>query len=103
MPSPYLQYYWFTDEILKSQVKSRQTRAQQVMEIEKQVLAGYRQPSVNKEPQEIQRGGKWHADMMIGMLGAIANDARQIFIANVPNHGALPELPYEKIVEVRCV
>lgn len=103
MPSPYLQYYWFTDEILKSQVKSRQTRAQQVMEMEKQVLAGYRQPSVNKEPQEIQRGGKWHADMMIGMLGAIANDARQIFIANVPNHGALPELPYEKIVEVPAV
>ncbi len=103
MPSPYLQYYWFADEIQKNQVESGQTRAQQVMEMERQILAGYRLASANKEPLQIQRGGKWHADMMVGMLGAIANDARQIFIANVPNHGALPELPYEKIVEVPAV
>ena len=47
-------------------------------------------------------GGKWHADMMIGLVGAIANDSRSVYIANVPNRGSMPELPYEKIVEVGC-
>ncbi len=100
MPSPYLQYYWFTGEILEQQVQSGRTRAQEVMQMEQDILADYQKAAAGEKPFETLRGGKWHADMMVGMLGAIANDARQVFIANVPNHGALPELPYNKIVEV---
>ena len=37
--------------------------------------------------------------MMVGVIGAIANDTRDLFIVNVPNHGSLPDLPYHKIVE----
>jgi 6-phospho-beta-glucosidase len=100
LPSPYLQYYYFTQEIIRHQQESGRTRAQEVMEIEKGLLKEYEQVARGRKSLESRRGGQWHADMMVGMLAAIANDTREVYIVNVPNHGALPELPYEKIVEV---
>jgi 6-phospho-beta-glucosidase len=100
LPSPYLQYYYFTEEILQRQKEAGKTRAQEVMEIEKGLLREYDEVARGKKPLEARRGGKWHADMMVGTIAAIANDSREVYIVNVPNHGALPELPYEKIVEV---
>lgn len=100
LPSPYLQYYWFTDEILEQQIRSGRTRAQEVIQMEQEILAEYRKVAAGERPFETLRGGEWHADMMVGMLGAIANDTREVFIVNTPNHGALPELPFNKIVEV---
>jgi len=93
LPSPYLQYYWFTDEILEQQIRSGRTRAQEVIQMEQEILAEYRKVAAGERPFETLRGGEWHADMMVGMLGAIANDTREVFIVNTPNHGALPELP----------
>lgn len=103
LPSPYLQYYYFTKEIVDRQRESGTTRAQEVMDIEKDLLVEYNRVSSGQKRLEKSRGGKWHADMMVGLLGTIANDARDIYIVNVPNRGCLPELPYEKIVEVPAV
>ena len=103
LPSPYLQYYYFTKEILEHQREAGKTRAQEVMEIEKDLLVEYNRVSQGQKTLEKSRGGKWHADMMVGLLGAIANDTRDVYIVNVPNHGSLPELPYEKVVEVPAV
>ena len=100
LPSPYLQYFYFTPEIAAMQRASGVTRAMEVMSLEKDLLSEYREVAAGGRPLSIRRGGKWHADMMVGMLGAIANDARELYIVNVPNHGSMPELPYEKIVEV---
>jgi len=103
LPSPYLQYYYFTREIVEQQRESGRTRAEEVMEIEKDLLTEYNRVTSGQKKLEKSRGGRWHADMMVGLLGAIVNDTREIFIVNVPNRGALPELPYNKIVEVPAV
>ncbi|MGI6632744.1 MAG: 6-phospho-beta-glucosidase [Bacillota bacterium] len=103
LPSPYLQYYYFTEEILKYQKETGKTRAEQVMELESSILAEYEEVTAGRKDFKLRRGGKWHADMMIGLVGAIANDSRSVYIANVPNRGSMPELPYEKIVEVPAV
>ena len=103
LPSPYLQYYYFTKEIVDLQRESGTTRAQEVMDIEKELLVEYNRVTSGQKHLEKSRGGKWHADMMVGLLGAIVNDAKDVYIVNVPNHGSLPELPYEKIVEVPAI
>lgn len=103
LPSPYLQYYCFTGEIVKQQKESGKTRAQEVMELEKSILEHFAEVTAGRKTLELKRGGKWHADMMIGLLGAIAGDSRSLYIVNVPNHGSMPELPYGKIVEVPAV
>jgi 6-phospho-beta-glucosidase len=103
LPSPYLQYYYFTREIIEHQRESGRTHAEYAMEIEKNLLAEYNRVTSGKKKLEKSRRGKWQADMMVGLLGAIANDSREIYIVNVPNRGALPELPDNKIVEVPAV
>jgi 6-phospho-beta-glucosidase len=103
LPSPYLQYYYFTREIIEHQRESGRTHAEYAMEIEKNLLAEYNRVTSGKKKLEKSRRGKWQADMMVGLLGAIANDSREIYIVNIPNRGALPELPDNKIVEVPAV
>jgi 6-phospho-beta-glucosidase len=103
LPSPYLQYYYFSDEMIRYRVSTGKTRAQEVIELEKAILADFEKVTAGRKKLEIKRGGKWHADMMIGMLSAIAQDSRSIYIVNVPNRGSMPELPYDKIVEVPAV
>lgn len=103
LPSPYLQYYFFTDEMTAAQQKSGRTRAQEVMDLERELLTEYRAAAQGKKSLEIRRGGQWHAEMMVGLLGAIAGDSREVYIVNAPNRGSLPELPYDKIVEVPAV
>jgi 6-phospho-beta-glucosidase len=100
LPSPYLQYYYFTDEMIAYQTVSGKTRAQEVMELEKAILADLEEVTAGRKEPAVKRGGRWHADMMIGLLGAIARDSRTVYIVNVPNRGSMPELPYDKIVEV---
>ncbi len=103
LPSPYLQYYCFTEEIVALQKSSGKTRAEEVIELERSILADYDLIARGKKAFSIRRGGRWHADMMVGMLGTIAQDKREIYIVNVPNRGAIPDLPYDKIVEVPAV
>lgn len=103
LPSPYLQYYYYTQEMLEHQQAVGMTRAYQVMQIEKELLMEYGKVAIGEKRLEKSRGGRWHADMMIGLLAAIANDSREVYIVNVPNRGSLPELPYEKIVEVPAI
>ena len=73
------------------------------MQLEQVILDECRKAAAGKRPFEALRGGKRHADMMVGMLGAIADDTREVFIVNTTNRGALPETPYDKIVEVPAV
>lgn len=103
LPSPYLQYYYFTNEIVDHQKEVGRTRAEEVIELEKSILADFEQVTAGRKRLELKRGGKWHADMMIGLLGAIASDSRSIYIVNVPNQGSMPELPFGKVVEVPAV
>jgi len=103
LPSPYLQYYYFPDEMIRHRIGSGKTRAQEVIELEKTILADFEKVTAGRKKLEIKRGGKWHADMMVGMLSAIAQDSRSVYIVNVPNRGSMPELPYDKIVEVPAV
>jgi 6-phospho-beta-glucosidase len=103
LPSPYLQYYYFPDEMIRYRMDSGRTRAEEIIELEKALLADFEEVTAGRKKLEIKRGGRWHADMMIGLLSAIARDSRSIYIVNVPNQGSMPELPYDKIVEVPAV
>lgn len=44
-----------------------------------------------------------HGDQAVGALFAIANDTRTQETVNVVNHGAVPNLPDDAIVEVGCI
>lgn len=104
IPSPYLMYYYYSDELLARLKAAPQTRAEEVMAIERDLLPFYREAAAQPEIDLWKkRGGDWHADMMMGMVAAIANDSGERFIVNLPNNGAVKGLPDDKVVELPAV
>jgi len=63
IPSPYLRYYYHHDEILKEQIRAEKTRAQKVMEIEKELLKLYSDRGLSEKPKLLEeRGGACYSD-----------------------------------------
>jgi 6-phospho-beta-glucosidase len=62
IPSYYLRYYYCRDEVLQEQLRGR-SRAEEVMEIEKELLEMYRDPALNEKPKLLeQRGGAFYSE-----------------------------------------
>ena len=47
-----------------------------------------------------RKGGGGHSDLAVRVISAIANDIGETFVVNVPNQGAITNLPQDAIVEV---
>lgn len=104
IPSPYLMYYYYSDALVARAKAAPLTRAQEVMAIERDLLPFYAEVATGERVDLWKkRGGDWHADMMMGLVAAIANDEQRRFIVNLPNNGTIKGLPDDKVVEVPAV
>ncbi len=104
VPSNYLQYYYRTAEKLEEQRREERSRAEQVMEIEEQLLALYRDPDLTEKPAILeQRGGAWYSTVATALIDSIANNTGDVHIVNTRNRGAIADLPPECAVEVAAV
>jgi len=50
-----------------------------------------------------RKGGGGHGDLAVRVMSAIANDAGEVFAVNIPNRGAVCNLPPEAILEVAAM
>lgn len=101
LPSPYLRYFYARDEMLAELQAKPQTRAQEVMAIERELLAIYADPSVSDPPESLsKRGGAWYSRAAVELMRALLADEPTIHVVNVPNRGAVPLLPDDAVVEV---
>ncbi len=104
LPTGYLQYYYHTEETLAKLKSQSQSRADVVMEIEKDILKLYSDPELNEKPKMLEkRGGAWYSDAAVAVMSAIENDKRELHIVNVPNNGTIEGLPRDSIIEVPAV
>jgi 6-phospho-beta-glucosidase len=102
LPCYYLRYYYRTSAVLAEQ-KSQQTRAEEVMEIERATLAKYADHALVERPPELsQRGGAWYNTAAVNFIKAVSGDTGQRQVLNVLNNGTLPGLPDDATVEVPC-
>jgi 6-phospho-beta-glucosidase len=102
IPSYYLRYFYLHDEVVDEQRHAR-TRAQEVADIERQLLEIYQDTSVDTKPELLtRRGGAFYSEAAVLLLAAVWNDTGDIQVVDVRNNGALPELPDEAVVEVPC-
>jgi 6-phospho-beta-glucosidase len=103
IPNSYLQYYYHTDRKLAAQEKWPPSRAEQVMEIEKDLLAQYAE-SDRVEPPEglMKRGGAYYSTVATQILNAHHNDLGEVHIVNVPHRGAVPGWPEDWVLEMPC-
>lgn len=103
IPNYYLQYYYYTDKKLKEQEKWPPSRAEVVMEVEKDLLAKYANPNLTEPPPELmKRGGAYYSTMATQLLNAHYNALGEVHVVNVKHGGAVPGWPEDWVLEMPC-
>jgi len=103
LPNSYLQYYYFTEKKLKEQEKWPPSRAEQVIEIEANLLRQYSEPNRTEPPDDLmKRGGAHYSIVATQLLDAHYNDLDETQILNVPHNGAISGYPGDWVLEMPC-
>lgn len=100
LPSYYLRYYYATDEVLHEQ-RDGHHRAQEVIQIEHDLLEMYRNPSLDTKPELLEhRGGAFYSEAAAQLIASLHDGRGDIQVVDTYNNGALPDLPGDVVVEV---
>jgi len=101
VPSYYLRYFYDHDGVVAEQQRSR-SRADEVAEIERELLALYADDRVDEKPELLgARGGSGYSDAAVALLASLLGSAGEArHVVNVRNDGTLPFLPDDAVVEV---
>jgi 6-phospho-beta-glucosidase len=100
VPSYYLRYYYLTRAVLAEQLHGP-TRAEAVMDIERQLFEMYRDPALDSKPDLLsQRGGAYYSEAATELMASLFADTGDVQVVDVRNDGAIPGLPANAVVEV---
>jgi 6-phospho-beta-glucosidase len=100
VPSYYLHYFYAHDEVLQEQLDGV-PRAQQVAEIERELLQMYRDPNLVEKPALLeQRGGAFYSEAALGLVESLVSGNGAIHEVDVRNDGTLAGLAADDVVEV---
>ncbi len=103
VPSYYLRYYYSHDRVV-SELRGRQTRAEAVAEMERQLLEMYADPALDSKPELLgQRGGAFYSEAAVDLLASLVNDTGDVQVVNLRNSGTLPFLSDDAVIEVPAV
>ncbi|MGI9008027.1 MAG: 6-phospho-beta-glucosidase [Streptosporangiaceae bacterium] len=103
IPSYYLRYFYAHDQVVTEQLTSP-TRAEQVAEIELELLAMYADPALDRKPDLLgQRGGAFYSEAAVALLASLVNNTGDTQVVNVRNNGTMPFLPDNAVIEVPSV
>jgi 6-phospho-beta-glucosidase len=104
LPCGYHRYYYCEKEMLEhslEQFKKGGTRAEQMKEVEASLFEIYKNPDLNKKPEELQkRGGAYYSDAACECISAIYNNKGITMVVSTQNNGAIPCIDPDSIVEV---
>jgi len=101
IPNYYLQYFYYTARKFEEQKKWPPSRAEAVMEIEKDLLRDYADPNLTEPPAELmKRGGAYYSTLATQLINAHFNDLGQVHVVNVRNDGAVKEWPADWVLEL---
>jgi 6-phospho-beta-glucosidase len=100
VPSGYLQYFYHRNRVIEKLQKAKQTRGEQVLELEKEIFADFLNPDFHEKPPSLKkRGGGGYSEVAIGVMDAIYNNKDTWHVINVPNNGVFKTLPDNAVME----
>jgi 6-phospho-beta-glucosidase len=100
IPSYYLHYFYCTDEAVRAQSSGPQ-RAEEVLEIERTLLAMYADPALDHKPALLeQRGGAYYSEAAAALVTSLLTGDGAHHYVDVRNGGTIAGLPAEAVVEV---
>ena len=101
IPNYYLQYFYYTAKKFNEQKKWPPSRAEQVMEIEKDLLRDYANPNLTEPPAELmKRGGAYYSTLATQLINSHYNDLGEVHVVNVRNNGAVKEWATDWVLEL---
>ena len=103
IPNYYLEYFYTTDRKLAEQKQWPPSRAEQVIEIEDDLLRQYAEPDRTEPPADLmKRGGAYYSTVATQLLNAHYNDLGETHVVNVRHDGAVPGWPVDWVLELPC-
>lgn len=104
IPSPYLQWYYQTDEKIRKIKDEGYTRGEEVMGLEKEIYKAYADEGQVTKPEILaKRGGGGYSEVAMSFVNAVHNNVDTGMVVNVPNRGAISFLPEDAVVEIGCL
>jgi 6-phospho-beta-glucosidase len=105
VPSYYLRYFYFHDEVVAEE-RQRPSRAAEVAAIERELMELYGDPTLDRKPELLsKRGGAFYSEAAVALIASLFGDgtgpevsAEQV--VNVRNRGTLPFLADDAVIEV---
>ncbi|PSH22913.1 6-phospho-beta-glucosidase [Yersinia pseudotuberculosis] len=107
IPCPYHRYFYQTQDMLAEEMAAaaeRGTRAEQVMQVEKELFALYADPHLDTKPEQLSfRGGSFYSEVALELIRAIHNNLGTQLVVNTTNRGAIRGLSDDSVVETNCI
>lgn len=107
LPCGYHRYYYLEKEMLEHSIeefKKGGTRAEQMKAVEASLFEIYKNPDLNKKPEELQkRGGAYYSEAACECINAIYNNKGIHMVVSTQNNGAITCLDSDSVVEVSCL
>jgi 6-phospho-beta-glucosidase len=103
IPNYYLEYFYYTARKAAEQQKWPPSRAEEVMEVEKDLLRQYADPALTEPPADLmKRGGAYYSTAATQMINAHFNDLGETHILNTRHGGAVAGWPADWVLEMPC-
>lgn len=101
VPSYYLHYFYDHDAVVEHQ-RDHQSRAEEVADIERQLLELYADERLAEKPELLsRRGGAFYSEAAVELLASLfGRGPSPRHVVNLRNNGALPFLADDAVVEV---
>lgn len=103
IPNYYLEYYYNTAQKLEMQAEWPPSRADQVIQIEAELLRQYADPALDVPPPGLmQRGGAYYSTLATRVIHAHHNNLGEVQIVNTRQGSAVTEYPADWVMELPC-
>jgi len=103
IPNGYLQYYYETARKVAAQEKWPPSRAEEVMQIEAELLDQYAEPDRTTPPESLmKRGGAYYSSVALQLIVSYLSDGEDEHVVNVRHAGAVPGWPEDWVLEMPC-
>ncbi|MFD4548873.1 6-phospho-beta-glucosidase [Streptomyces sp. NPDC058466] len=103
VPSYYLRYYYAHDEVVR-ELRTKPSRAAEVADMERQLLALYADPALDEKPELLaKRGGAYYSEAAVDLAASLLGGGGSPYqVVNTYNKGTLPFLPDDAVIEVQA-
>jgi 6-phospho-beta-glucosidase len=103
VPSYYLRYFYAHDEVVEEQ-RTKPPRAAEVAAMERELLQMYGDPALDEKPELLaRRGGAFYSEAAVDLAAALLGGGGSPYqVVNTYNHGTLPFLPADAVIEVQA-